>query len=167
MEVVYAVEQDLMIFSYTSTYFLFVTDYLSGDSVYLQDAYGGTTYYLNLRQYKYTWQEAQKSCSDRSTRIARSPIPDFIISKFAENVARGIDTDIWIAGVAGNCMTLKRQCKQLQTLFGGQSRCVEYEYIPSVQDCDSGRMLYVICETSKSSEIQHCTASQYNMTCTL
>ena len=82
-------------------------------------------------------------------------------------MARGIDTDIWIAGVAGNCMTLKQQCKQLQTLFGGQSRCVEDEYIPSTQDCDSGRMLYVICETSKSPELQHCTASQYNMTCTL
>lgn len=140
-----ALHDDLDLYLYCFT----VAAVLTGDQLYDSDSYADTTYYLRMRQYKYTWREAQQSCGDRNNRIARVPIPSNILNGFSQEVSIEINTNIWIAQANGGCLTLKRDCKagKLRLLPFGGTRCDEYEFNSEATDCGSGRMLYVICET--------------------
>lgn len=110
-------------------------------------------YSLHSRTSRYTWDEAQESCSRKGGGIV-----DSTISEILEMVISGIEDyglsdelelDVWVSAADGRCQTLKKECKMSQIIDTfGNVRCISHHWVPVDTDCDTKRH-YVICLTGK------------------
>lgn len=121
---------------------------LRGESELKRSNYGSTNYYLYYRQHKYSWEDAQRACQERSTFVATDPIPTPIAINFFDDVT--FDTAVWIAERAsGDCRTIKRKCRpdKIRQSALGRVRCDHggFEWRAERTDC-SMKLKFVVCQ---------------------
>ena len=118
------------------------------DRLMRRETYRHSVYTLRYTIRKYTWEQAEITCSHRGARVATSPLPGVILESF-DSMRLSLQLNIWITNDGGQCLTLKKECKEGSLIRSSwATRCGSFELKPLLADCQT-RKEYLICVTGK------------------